>query len=73
MGKRQNILRKCLATAYEDKVKGVMDGEPFVLLSNQFKERDQLKEAQQKSRHNLEPSRNSRTVSYVLKGGRRPS
>ena len=46
MDKRQSELRKYLATAYEDKVKGVMDGELFVLLSNQFKERDQLKEAQ---------------------------
>ena len=44
MDKRQSKLRKFLDTAYEDKVKGVMDGEPFVLLSNQFKkERDQLK------------------------------
>ena len=49
MDKRQNDLRKCLAAAYEDKVKGVMDNETFVLLSSQFKkERDQLKEAQQK-------------------------
>ena len=49
MDKRQNDLRKCLAAAYEDKVKGVMDDETFVLLSGQFKkERDQLKEAQQK-------------------------
>ena len=32
-------------TAYEDKMKGVMDGELFALLSNQFKERDQQKEA----------------------------
>ena len=47
--KRQNELRKYLATAYEDKVKGVMDDETFVLLSNQFKrERDELKETQQK-------------------------
>ena len=43
MDKRQTELRKRLATAYEDKVKGVMDTEIFVLLSNQFKkERDQL-------------------------------
>lgn len=49
MGKRQIELRKYLATAYEDKVKGVMDNETCVLLSNQFKkERDQLKGAQQK-------------------------
>ena len=47
MDKRQNGLRKYLATVYEDNVKGVMDGEPFVLLSNQFKECDQQKEAQQ--------------------------
>ena len=33
---------------YEDKVKGGMDGELFVLLSNQFKECDQQEEAQQK-------------------------
>ena len=46
--KRQNKLRKCLAMVYEDKVKGVMDGELFVLLSNQFKECDQQEEAQQK-------------------------
>lgn len=45
--KRQNELRKCLAIAYKDKVKGVMDDETFVLLSNQFKrERDQLKDEQ---------------------------
>lgn len=37
MDKRQNELRKYLATAYEDRVKGVMDDETFVLLSNQFK------------------------------------
>lgn len=44
MDKRQNKLRKCLVTAYEDKVKGVMNDKMFVLLSNQFKrERDQLK------------------------------
>lgn len=49
MDKRQNELKKYLATAYEDKVKGVMDDETFVLLSNQFKrERDELKEAQQR-------------------------
>lgn len=49
LDKRQNELRKYLATAYEDKVKGVMDDEIFVLLSNQFKrERDELKETQQK-------------------------
>lgn len=47
MDKRQSKLRKCLATAYKDKVKGVMNDETFVLLSNQFKkECDQLKEAQ---------------------------
>ena len=34
--------------AYEDKVKGVMSGEPLVLFSNQFKECDQQEEAQQK-------------------------
>ncbi len=49
VNKRQNKLRKYLATAYEDKVNGVMDDETFVLLSNQFKrERDELKETQQK-------------------------
>ena len=49
MDKRQNELRKYLATAYEDKVKGVIDDETFVLLSNQFKkERDLLKEMQQR-------------------------
>ena len=49
MDKRQNKLRKYLATAYEDKVKGVMDDETFVLLSNQFKrERDELKADQQR-------------------------
>lgn len=37
MDKHQNELRKYLATAYEDKVKGVIDDETFVLLSNQFK------------------------------------
>lgn len=47
MGKHQNELRKYLAIAYEDKVKGVMDDEIFVLLCNQFKrECDQLKNAQ---------------------------
>ena len=47
MNKRQSDLRKYLATAHEDKVKGVMDCETFVLLSNRFKRgRDQLKEAQ---------------------------
>lgn len=55
MDKRQNELKKYLATAYEDKVKGVMDDETFVLLSNQFKrERDQLKEAQQKNQAKFE-------------------
>ena len=50
MDKRQNKLRRCLATTtYKDKVKGVMDGEPFVLLSNQIKrERGHLKEKQQR-------------------------
>ena len=49
MDKRQSKLRKYLATAYEDKVKGVMDDKTFDLLNNQFKrERDQLKETQQK-------------------------
>lgn len=49
MDRRQNELRKYLATAYEDRVKGVMDDETFVLLGNQFKrERDELKETQQK-------------------------
>lgn len=55
MDKRQNELRKYLATAYEDKVKGVIDDETFVLLSNQFKkERDQLKETQQKIQKRFE-------------------
>lgn len=55
MDERQNELRKYLATAYEDKVKGVMDDETFVLLSNQFKkESDQLKEKQQKIQAKLE-------------------
>ena len=49
LDKRQNELRKCLATAYEDKVKGVMDDETFVLLSSQFKRgRDELKEVWQR-------------------------
>ncbi len=49
LDKRQSELRKYLATAYEDKVKGVMDDETFVLLSNQFKrERNELKEGQQR-------------------------
>lgn len=44
MDKRQNELRKYLATDYGDKVKEVMDDETFVLLSNQFKRGcDQLK------------------------------
>lgn len=52
----------------EDKVKGVMDEETFVLLNNQFKkERDQLKGAQQKSRKNLRSPRNSKMVSHVLR------
>ena len=47
MDKRQNKLRRYLATAYEDKVKGVMNDETLILLSNQFKrERDHLKEKQ---------------------------
>lgn len=55
MDKRQSELRKYLAIAYEDKVKGVIDEETFVLLSNQFKrERDQLKEAQQKVQEKFE-------------------
>ena len=37
MDKLQNNLEKYLVAAYEDNVKGVMDGETFVLLSNQFK------------------------------------
>lgn len=37
MDKCQNKLRKCLTTANEDKVKGVMDGKTIVLLNNQFK------------------------------------
>ena len=47
MDKLQNELRKYPVTAYEDKVKGGMDNETFVLLNNQFKrERDQPKETQ---------------------------
>ena len=47
--KRKTELGKYLSTAYEDKVKGVMDDETFVLLSNQLKrECDQLKETQRK-------------------------
>ena len=47
MDKHQNELRKCLAAAYGDRVKEVMDDETFVLLSNQFKRgRDQPKEEQ---------------------------
>lgn len=34
MDKRQSELRKYLATAYENKVKGVMDNKTFILLSN---------------------------------------
>lgn len=49
MDKHQNELRKCLVTAYENKVKGVMDGEPFVLPSNQFKDRDQLQRSTTKN------------------------
>ena len=37
MDKCQSELRKYLATTYENMVKGVMDGEAFVLSSNQFK------------------------------------
>lgn len=44
----QNKLRKYPATVYTDKMKGVMDGEPFVPLSNQFKKCDQQEEARQK-------------------------
>lgn len=55
MDKRQNELRKCLATAYEDKVKGGMDDKTSVRLNNQFKrERDQVKEAQQKIQEKFE-------------------
>ena len=61
MDKRQNELRKYPATAYEDKVKGVMDDETFVLLSNQFKkERDQIKEEQQKIQAEFEISQKFR-------------
>ena len=50
MDKRQNELRKSLAIAYKNKVKGVMDDEAFVLSSNQFKrECDQLKGIQHKN------------------------
>lgn len=53
--KRQNELKMYLATAYEDKVKGMIDDEIFVMLSDQFKkERSQLKEAQQRIQTELE-------------------
>lgn len=45
MHMRQNRLRKCLATAYENRYKG--SSESFVPLSNQFKECDKQKEARQ--------------------------
>ena len=68
MDKRQSELRKYLATAYEDKVRGVIDDETFVLLSNEFeKERDQLKSTAKKSKKNLRPYRTFRTVSHILK------
>ena len=58
---RQSELRKYLATAYEDKSKGVMDDKTFVLLSNQFKkERDQLKEAQQRVQTKFETAQKFR-------------
>lgn len=45
-----------------------MDDETFAPFSNQFeRERDQLKEAQQKIKKNLKPPRNSGTVSHVLR------
>ena len=45
-------------------VKGVMDDKTFVLISDQFKrERNQLKETQQKVQKNLRPPGSSRTVS----------
>ena len=51
MDKRQNERRKCLATAYEKMMKGVMDGEIFVLLNNQIKrECDPPEEEQQRIR-----------------------
>ena len=55
ISKRQNEPRKYLATAYEDKVKGVIDYETSVRLNNQFKrERDQVKETQQKIQEKFE-------------------
>ena len=49
MSKCQSKLRKYLVTAYENKVKGVMDDETTVLPSNQFKrERDRLQEKRQR-------------------------
>lgn len=53
--KCQNELRKYLATAYKNKVKGVMDNETFVLSSNQFKrECNQLKGTHQKIQEKFE-------------------
>lgn len=61
MDKRQNELRKCLATAYEDKVKGVMDDEISVRLNNQFKRvRDQVKETQQEIQKKFETAQKLR-------------
>ena len=69
MDKRQNELRKCLATAYEDKVKGGMDDKASVRLNNQFKrERDQVKETQQKIQEIFETAQKFWTVSHVLRG-----
>ena len=66
MDKRQKEPKQYLATAYENKVKGVMDDKTFVLLSNQFrKERDQSKKSTTKRfRQNLRPLRSSKAVSH---------
>lgn len=51
LDKRQNELRKYLATPYEDKAKGVMDEETAILLSNRFiREHDELKKCSKGSR-----------------------
>ena len=69
MDKCQKKLWNYLTMAYEDTMKGVMDGKSFVLLCSQFKECDQQKEVQKKSRHNLRLPKNFRTVSHVLRRG----
>lgn len=56
---RQKELIELLAKAYEDKVKGVMDDEAFILLTGAFKkEHALLKSQEQKLQEKLETTQN---------------